>query len=197
MNEISDLINVLTKLPGFGKKNATRLSYFIMNNKNIGGEIARTIEKTIKNVKFCNVCGNYTTEDICEICKDTRRDNSIICVVEEAKDMLAIEETGSYRGLYHILMGAINPLDGKNPDKLKFKELEARLSSNNLTEVLIATNPTIDGDSTFLFLLGILSKYPIKVSRIATGIPAGGSLEYSDQTTLSKAIIGKVYVKNL
>ena len=111
--------------------------------------------------------------------------------------MLAIEETKVYKGLYHILMGAINPLEGKNPDRLKFRELEMRLNDTNLKEVLIATNPTVDGDSTYLFLVAMLSKYPIKISRIATGIPAGGSLEYSDQTTLSKAITGKVYVSNL
>ncbi|HPO48739.1 MAG TPA: recombination mediator RecR [Spirochaetota bacterium] len=195
MNEISDLINVLTKLPGFGRKNAARLSYFMMNNKNIANEISNTIQKTIEKVKFCSICGNYTTEDTCDICKDARRDRSIVCVVEEAKGMLAIEETGSYKGLYHILTGAINPLDGKNPDKLKITELQNRLEDKNIIEILIATNPTIDGDSTFLYLLGILSKYDIKISRIATGIPAGGSLEYSDRTTLSKAINGKIYIK--
>ncbi len=195
MNEISDLINVLTKLPGFGRKNAARLSYFMMNNKNIANEISNTIQKTIEKVKFCSICGNYTTEDTCDICKDARRDRSIVCVVEEAKDMLAIEETGSYKGLYHILTGAINPLDGKNPDKLKITELQNRLEDKNIIEILIATNPTIDGDSTFLYLLGILSKYDIKISRIATGIPAGGSLEYSDRTTLGKAINGKIYIK--
>ncbi|OHD11292.1 MAG: recombination protein RecR [Spirochaetes bacterium GWD1_27_9] len=194
MNEINDIITILTKLPGVGKKSAQRLSYFLLKNKHIALEISHIIEDVISNINFCSICGNFTTKDVCSICEDYSRDQSMLCVVEEPKDLLAIEETGCYKGLYHILMGSINPLDGVNPDKLKINELVERIKKGNFSEVLIATNPTIEGEATFLYLNNILSKFNIKRSRIATGIPMGGSLEYSDSLTLGKAISSKHYL---
>ena len=194
MIEIKDLVNALTKLPGIGKKSATRLSYFIIKNKQIGFELSKVINEVTSGIRFCNVCGNYTTNETCSICEDITRDNTILCIVEEPNDLAAIEETGFFKGQYHILMGNINPLEGRTPESLKINELVKRIEKSNYSEVLIATNPTIEGEATFLYLSNLLGKYNLKKSRIATGIPMGGSLEYSDTFTLGKALQSKLYI---
>jgi recombination protein RecR len=194
MLKISDLINVLSMLPGIGKKSASRVAYFLLKNKNTASEISRVIDETIKNVRSCSICGNYTTSDPCDLCSSAR-DDSILCIVEDPRDLQAIEETGYYKGRYHILMGSLNPLEGVNPDKLRIKELLQRIENSNFNEILIATNPTTEGEATFLYISNMLSGYEIKISRLATGIPMGGSLEYSDKLTLSKAIQSKRYLK--
>ncbi len=195
MNEIENLVGLLSRLPGIGKKSALRLTYFLLNNKDFSKSLVENIKKAIDNIFFCSRCGNYTSVDPCSICSSPERDKSILCIVEEQKDLLAIEETESYKGLYHILNGVINPLEDRGPESLRIKELIDRIENEKFEEVLIATNPTVDGEATFLYLKDILEKYNIKISRIATGIPMGGSLEYADKFTLGKAIQSKLYLK--
>ncbi|HOJ62832.1 MAG TPA: recombination mediator RecR [Spirochaetota bacterium] len=195
MNEIETLVNLLSRLPGIGKKNALRLSYFLINNKDYTKELVDGISLAISKISFCSICGNYTTVDPCNICTSEDRDRSILCIVEEPKDLIAIEETNSFNGLYHILNGVINPLEDKGPEKLRIKELCERIEKGNFNEVLIATNPTVEGEATFLYIKEILEKYNLKISRIAMGIPMGGSLEYADKFTLGKAIQSKFYLK--
>jgi len=193
MSSINSLTYILSKIPGIGAKSANRITYFLLKNKDISKEIATTIINTVENIFNCSICGNFTDINPCKICSDKSRDTAIICIVEEPNDLLAIENTGSFRGQYHILMGNINPLEGIGPEKLRIKELLLRIN-NEVKEVLIATNPTSEGETTFLYLSNILSTYELKISRIATGIPMGGSLEYSDKTTLGKAILSKHYL---
>lgn len=194
MIELNNLINLLSKLPGIGRKSASRIAYFLLQNKKIGLEISNTIKETITHIFSCSMCGNFTTTDPCALCRDPARDDSILCIIEDPKDLQAIEDTGYYKGRYHILMGSINPLDGVSPDKLRIKELINRIQNSSFSEILIATNPTTEGEATFLYLANILSKYGVKISRIATGIPMGGSLEYADKLTLSRAIQSKHYL---
>lgn len=194
MKEIEDLINLLSRLPGIGKKSALRLAYFLINNKDYSKDLIECIDLSIKSIFFCSICGNYTSIDPCEICTSESRDRSILCIVEEPKDLLAIEETNSFNGLYHILNGVLNPLEDRGPEKLRIKELIERLEKEKFHEVLIATNPTVEGEATFLYIKEILEKYNLKISRIATGIPMGGSLEYADKFTLGKAIKSKFYI---
>jgi len=195
MKEIENLVNLVSRLPGIGKKSALRLAYYLLNNRAFAKDLIKSIDSVIKNIFFCSKCGNYTSIDPCEICSSPDRDSTILCVVEEQKDLLAIEETGSYNGLYHILNGSINLLEDRGPEKLRIKELIKRVEEDNFKEILIATNPTVDGEATFLYLKDLLEEYNLKISRIATGIPMGGSLEYADKFTLSKAIQSKLYLK--
>ncbi len=190
---INELANSLSKLPGIGKKSAMRLAYFLLKNKDTAIEISNAIEHTINSIKNCKICGNFTFLDTCEICSSSHRDKSIICVVEEPKDLIAIEETSLYNGQYHILMGTINPLEGIGPDKLRIKELVNRLKNDQFDEIFIATNPTIEGETTFLYIESLIKNLPIKKSRMATGLPMGGLLEYTDKFTLGKAIQLKQY----
>lgn len=195
MKDIEILVSLLSRLPGIGKKSALRLVYFLLNNKEYSKMLAKNIEKTINNIFFCSKCGNYTSEDPCYICSSLDRDRKILCIVEEPKDLLAIEETGAYNGIYHILNGSINLLEDRGPEKLRIKELINRVETEKYEEILIATNPTVEGEATFLYLKELLEKYDIKLSRIATGIPMGGSLDYADKFTLGKAIQAKLYFK--
>ena len=194
MKDISSITALLSRLPGIGKKSATRLVYFLLKNKEIARDISKNIDFIVNNIIFCSICGNFTVQDPCNICTDPNRDKSIICIVEEPKDLLAIEETQVFKGQYHILSGNINPLEGIGPEKLKISELILRIEKNGFTEALIATNPTVEGEATFLYLNNLLASYKIKRSRIATGIPLGGNLEYSDKLTLGKAIQSKHYM---
>lgn len=195
MVDLSDLVNQFARLPGIGKKSAARITGYLLKNRRGGFELAQVINDVLENVANCSLCGNYTTIDPCPICADHTRDESIICVVEETGDVQAIEESGYFRGHYHILMGSINPLDGIGPDKLRIKELLQRLESGSYEEILIATNPTVEGEATFLYLQSILAEKSYKISRIATGIPMGGSLEYADRLTIRKALQSKLYTK--
>ncbi len=191
---LNELINVFSRLPGIGKKSAIRLSYFLIKNKKSALELSNVIKEVVDKVSTCSICGNFTTKDPCSICNADDRDLSILCIVEDSKDLQAIEDTGFYKGQYHILMGAINPLEGLTPERLRIKELLNRIEKGNFSEILIATNPTTEGEATFLYLVNMLSKYKLKISKLATGIPMGGSLEYTDKLTLSKAIQAKNYL---
>lgn len=195
MNEYNELIEVLSKIPGIGRKSATRISFFMLKNKSTALEIADKIKEILEKIKVCNICGDYTINVPCSICRSNNRDRTLLCVIEDSGDLQAIEETGLYHGLYHVLMGSINPLEGVHPENLRINELLKRIEENNFKEILIATNPTTDGEATFLFLTQLLNKYNLKISRLATGIPMGGSLEYSDKLTLIKALQSKYYLK--
>ena len=194
MFDLNNLINALSSLPGIGKKSASRISQFLLKNKQNAIEIANTIKITVETIFFCSICGNFTTTEPCDLCSAADRDDSMLCVIEDSRDLQAIEETGYYKGRYHILMGYINPLEGVGPEKLRIKELLKRIETSSFSEILIATNPTTEGEATFLYLTNILSRYNIKISRIATGIPMGGSIEYADKLTLGKAIQRKHYL---
>jgi len=194
MIELKELIDVFSKLPGIGKKSAGRISYYLLKNKENANELSRVIKETIDKVKFCSLCGNFTINDPCGICSSNERFGDTLCIVEDPKDLQAIEDTGCFKGKYHVLMGAINPMEGIGPEKLRIKELIKRVEKNKFSEILIATNPTIEGEATFLYLTNILTGYKLKLSRLATGIPMGGSLEYSDKLTLSKALQSKHYL---
>lgn len=193
MFEITDLSDILSKLPGIGKKSASRIAYFLIMNKNIASSITKTIDAVLSDIKNCSICGNFTINNPCNICSDSSRDTGIICIVEEPKDLQAIEETGFYKGQYHILMGNINPLEGQGPEKLRIKELSNRIDNEKIKELLIATNPTIEGETTFLYISNMFKDKDIKISKLATGLPMGGSLEYSDKLTLIKALQLKQY----
>lgn len=196
MYQIEDLIAILSRLPGLGKKTASKLAYFFVNNKEYSGDFIKVLSYIKDNIKFCSDCGCFIiNSDKCSICSSDSRNSKILCIVEEQKDMMAIEETGVFSGFYHILGGTINPLENRTPEKLRIKELLFRLNQKDFEEILVATNPTIEGDATFLYLQNLIKttfQY-IKISRIATGLPMGGVLEYADKHTLSKAIEQKQY----
>lgn len=186
---IANLVDQLSKLPGIGKKTAQRLAFFILDMDEADVfKLAESIEDAKKDVKLCSICANLTDTDPCIICRDEKRDKEIICVVESAKDILAMERSKDYRGFYHVLHGIISPMDNIGPGDLKIKELVNRLSDDIVKEVIIATNPTVEGEATALYLARLIKPLNIKVTRIAHGIPIGGDLQYFDEVTLSKAI---------
>jgi len=192
MDPITRLVEALTKLPGIGEKSASRLAFHILGSSD---EYARELAQAILDVKekilLCSVCMNITDQDPCRLCQDTDRSDEIICVVEEPNDLYAIEKTGSFNGKYHVLHGLISPLDGVGPDEIYVKELLARLKTRTVKEVLLATNPVVEGDTTALYLKEQIKPFGIKVTRIARGIPVGGDLEYTDGATLTDAIRGR------
>lgn len=194
MTSLDTLIKDLSRLPGIGPKSATRLAYYLLKsdpsyNRNLAGEIA-TIQERIKP---CSVCGNYTETDPCPICSDPNREQSIICVVEEPQDVLTLQASGAFDGLYHVLGGAISPLDGIGPEQLSFGKLMKRIKEGSFSEVIIATNPTEEGDTTALYLRHLLKDHPaITVTRLASGLPIGGDLEYADRVTVSRSLRGRV-----
>ncbi len=190
---LEKLVTELSKLPGIGRKSAQRLSlYFIKRSKSEVGELARTLIEVKEKVGECEVCFNITESSVCSICLSERRNRSIICVVEEPTDLMAIERSGEYKGLYHVIGGVISPLDGISPEDLHMKELFERL--NSVEEVIIATNPSIEGETTTLYLQSEMKKLNIKVSRIARGIPMGSALEHADQVTLVRAFEGRIEI---
>lgn len=194
MTSLDTLIKDLSRLPGIGPKSATRLAYYLLKsdpsyNRNLAEEIA-TIQERIKP---CSVCGNYTETDPCPICSDPNREQSIICVVEEPQDVLTLQASGAFDGLYHVLGGAISPLDGIGPEQLSFGKLMKRIKEGSFSEVIIATNPTEEGDTTALYLRHLLKDHPaIAVTRLASGLPIGGDLEYADRVTISRSLRGRV-----
>lgn len=191
-NVISRLIGELSRLPGIGRKTAERLAYYILKeDEQFAQNLARAILEVKRRVKFCSICGNMTEIDPCGICTDPRRSKKIVCVVEEPKDIWAIEKSGAYSGVYHVLMGALSPLDGIGPEKLRIKELLQRVQKDQVEEVIIATDPNIEGDATAIYLSKLLKPLNITVTRIASGLPVGGDLEYADAVTLSKALSGR------
>lgn len=191
-NTISKLVQQLEKLPGIGQKTAQRLAFYIINMKlEDAKSLAEAILSVKSNIKLCKVCCNFTESDICHICSDEKRDKSIICVVEEPQDVVAMEKVKEYKGLYHVLHGAISPLKGKYPEQLTIDVLLRRLSDPQIKEVIIATNPDVDGEATASYLARLIKPMGVKVTRIARGIPVGGDIEYADEVTILKAIEGR------
>ena len=189
---ISRLIDELAKMPGIGPKSAQRLAFYILK---IPLEEASSLSEAIKDVKEkvrrCSRCFNLTEEDLCIICRDQNRDASLVCVVEEANDVLALEKVSEYHGTYHVLGGALSPLDGIGPDDLHVEELLARIQGE-VKEVILATNPNVEGEATALYLMKLIRPLNIKITRVARGLPVGGDLEYADQATLSRALEDRV-----
>ena len=186
---IANLIEQLSKLPGIGRKTAQRLSFYILEMDPLEAEkLAVAITDAKEKVHYCSVCCNLTDGDPCHICRDDRRDRSIICVVEGAKDIVAMEKTREYRGLYHVLHGTISPMENIGPNEIKIRELLNRLSGDEVKEVILAINPTVEGEATALYIAKLLKPLNIKTTRIAHGIPVGGDLEYFDEITLSRAL---------
>jgi recombination protein RecR len=189
---IENLITELTKLPGIGRKTAQRLAFFILA---MSEEAAKGISKAINEVKekarFCNECFNITETEVCSICRSSSRDRSKLCVVEEPSNILVIERSKSFNGLYHVLLGALSPIDGFTPDRLKINELIKRVGRNEIKEIIIATNPNTKGEMTAQYIREMLKPFNIKVTRIAYGLPIGGDIEFADEVTLSKALEGR------
>jgi recombination protein RecR len=191
-NSIDKLIEEFSKLPGIGQKSAQRLAFYVLKiKKEEAKKLAQAILGVKEKVAYCSVCFNLTEDDPCRICKDKKRDSSAICVVEEANDVVAVEKTNQYKGLYHVLGGVLSPLDGIGPDELRIKELMSRLKKG-VKEVILATNPSAEGEATAVYLSKLIKPMGIKVTRIARGLPAGGDLEYADMATLSRALEGRV-----
>lgn len=189
---IGRLVNQLSKLPGVGQKTAQRLAYYIISlPEEQVRELATAIFNGKKQVHFCPICGNYTDKDPCALCSDTARDPSILCVVRDPRDVAAMERMRDYRGLYHVLHGVISPMDGVGPDDIRIRELLARLASGQVKEVVLATNPDIEGEATASYIARLIKPMGIRVTRIAHGVPVGGDLEYTDEVTLSKAFEGR------
>ena len=189
---VENLINELTRLPGIGRKTAQRLSFFIMGIPE--GEalaIANAIIEIKKKARFCKQCFNITEEEICSICRDPQRNKNTICVVEEPSNLIVIENTKIYNGLYHVLLGALSPIDGITPERLKAAELVERVKQGGISEVIIATNPNTKGETTAQYLSQVLKPLGIKITRIAYGLPIGGDIEFADEVTLSKSIEGR------
>jgi recombination protein RecR len=194
---VTRLIEEFHKLPGVGPKSAQRLTYYLLR---MPAAEARALAQAILEVKeritFCSVCQNVTDTNPCRICASDRRDRAVICVVEEPLDILALERSGSYRGLYHVLHGAISPMDGIGPEELKIDELLARLRSDEVTEVILATNPNLEGEATAMYLTRLLRPLGRRLTRLARGLPVGGDLEYADDVTLSRALEGRHEVED-
>ncbi len=189
---IDDLIEALTKLPGIGKKTATRLAFHILRSSSYEAErLAKAILNVKEKIHLCSTCFNLTDEDPCRICQDEKRNREILCVVEGPNDLMAIENTGTFQGRYHVLHGTLSPLEGIGPEDIKIKELMERIQQEGITEVILATNPTVEGGATALYLIEQIKPLGIKVTRIAYGIPMGGEIEYVDGMTLSKALEGR------
>ena len=189
---IERLIQELSRLPGIGRKTAGRLAFYILRiPKSEAQELARGIIDVKEKIQLCSVCFNLTDKDPCGICSDFRRNNEVICVVEEPNDLMAIEGTGNFNGKYHVLHGTLSPLDGIGPEDIKAKELLERLEAGKVKEVIMATNPNVEGGATALYLTKLIKPLGVKVTRIAYGIPMGGDIEYTDGVTLAKALEGR------
>lgn len=186
---LTKLIEQFASLPGIGRKTAQRLAFYILTlNQSQAKEFADAILDAHEKIKYCSVCKNYTDQEICDICGDDTRDKTTVCVVEDAKDVAAFERTREYRGLYHVLGGLISPMDGIGPDQIFIKELLRRVQEGVIQEVIMATNPTVEGEATAMYIGKLLKPFGVKVSRLAYGIPVGSDLEYADEVTLYKAL---------
>ena len=192
VTSLNRLIEWFARLPGIGKKTAARLAFYVLNlPQKEALDFAQVIIDAKEKVHTCKVCQNLTDGEVCEVCADPKRDRAVVCVVEDPKDVLAFERTGEYRGLYHVLHGALSPLDNINPEDLKIKELFSRLGSGEIKEVIMATNPTVEGEATAGYISRFVKPMGIKITRLAYGIPVGGDLEYTDEITLSRALEGR------
>jgi recombination protein RecR len=192
---IEQLAEQFSQLPGIGRKTAHRLALYVLKmSREEVDSLAKALIDVKNKVRYCSICSNITESDPCAICSNTKRDRSYICVVEEPHDVLAIEKTNEFRGLYHVLGGALSPLDGIGPDDLRIKELIQRLSNTPIEEVILALNPNVEGEATTLYLSKLLKPLDIKVTRIARGLPVGSNLEFADEATLSRALEGRIAV---
>ena len=189
---VQDLIDELGRLPGVGPKSAQRIAFHILQaDPHDVRRLADVLVEVKAKVTFCSVCGNVAEDEQCRICRDARRDLTVICVVEESKDVVAIERTREFRGRYHVLGGAISPIEGIGPDDLRIRELMGRLADGQVTEVILATDPNLEGEATATYLTRLLSPMGLRVTRLASGLPVGGDLEYADEVTLGRAFEGR------
>jgi recombination protein RecR len=194
---VQELIDELGRLPGIGPKSAQRIAFHILQTQSFDvSKLANVLLEVRDKVRFCDICGNVSEQQTCSICRDPRRNAASICVVEEAKDVIAIERTREFRGLYHVLGGAISPIDGIGPDDLSIRQLMQRLADNTVQEVIIATDPNLEGEATATYLSRLLATLEIRVTRLASGLPVGGDLEYADEVTLGRAFEGRRVVTN-
>lgn len=194
---VQDLIDELGRLPGIGPKSAQRIAFHILQTETFDVTHLAEVLMTVKEkVRFCDICGNVTEQETCSICRDPRRSPATICVVEEAKDVVAVERTREFKGLYHVLGGAISPIDGIGPDDLRIRQLMQRLADGIVTEVIIATDPNLEGEATATYLSRMLMHLDLRVTRLASGLPVGGDLEYADEVTLGRAFEGRRLVDN-
>lgn len=189
---VQDLIDELGRLPGVGPKSAQRIAFHLLQADRVDVErLVSALQEVKDKVRFCSTCGNVAQDEQCRICADPRRDGHAICVVEEPKDVVAIERTREFRGRYHVLGGAISPIEGVGPDDLRFAELMTRLSDGEVTEIIIATDPNLEGEATAAYLARVLKPMGLRVTRLASGLPVGGDLEYADEVTLGRAFEGR------
>lgn len=192
MNAIEELATLLARLPGIGRKSALRVTYHLLkSDKAFAAALAERIATLKDSISFCSVCGSYTETEPCPVCSAPDRDRNLVCAVEQPQDVLTIEASREYRGLYHVLGGLLSPLDGIGPDKLRIGSLVERIRKGGIGEVVVATNPTVEGDTTALYLKKILEREGVAVTRLATGIPVGGDLEYADRLTLARSFRGR------
>ncbi|CAB4719489.1 MAG: recombination protein RecR [Actinobacteria bacterium] len=189
---VQDLIDELGRLPGVGPKSAQRIAFHILQADPVDvRRLVDVLREVKERVRFCITCGNVAEEEQCRICRDPRRDHTVICVVEESKDVVAIEKTREFRGRYHVLGGAISPIEGIGPDNLRIKELMVRLADSDVTEIILATDPNLEGEATATYLARMLKPLGLRVTRLASGLPVGGDLEYADEVTLGRAFEGR------
>ena len=189
---LENLVEQFEKMPGIGHKTAQRLAYYVLNlSKTQADQLANAVLDAHSKIHYCKKCCNLTDKELCPICENPSRDNSVICVVETPRDATAVENTHEYKGVYHVLHGAISPLNDVGPDNLTIKQLVARLSDDTVKEVIMATNPTVEGDATALYISKLLKPMGVKVTRLAYGIPVGGDLEYADELTLGRSIVNR------
>ena len=194
---IQDLIDALGRLPGIGPKSAQRIAFHLIQSERADVDrLVEVLRNVREKVKFCETCGNVSEDVECKICRDPRRDSGVICVVEESKDVIAIERTREFRGRYHVLGGAISPIDGVGPEQLRIRELLARLTDTQVTEVIIATDPNLEGEATATYLARMIKPLGVSISRLASGLPVGGDLEYADEVTLGRAFEGRRTVES-
>jgi recombination protein RecR len=189
---VSKLVAQLARLPGIGKKSAERLTFHLLRvNKTEALALADAIREVRENVRYCQICFNLTEANVCEVCRDTRRDHSTVCVVEQPRDLIALEQTGTYHGVYHVLLGRVSPLDGIGPEQLTIEPLLERIQGGSVAEVIMATNPTVEGDGTALYISNRLTEASVKVTRLARGITTGSVLEFANKEILADALAGR------
>lgn len=192
---VQDLIDEFGRLPGIGPKSAQRIAFHILQTETFDvSKLAELLTVVREKVKFCEICGNISEQNLCSVCRDPRRNPALICVVEEPKDVVAIERTREFRGFYHVLGGAISPIDGVGPDDLNIRRLMQRLADGTVTEVILATDPNLEGEATATYLSRLLVPMGIRITRLASGLPVGGDLEYADEVTLGRAFEGRTVV---
>ena len=192
---LRELIEEFNKLPGIGNKTAQRLAFYVMNlPEEKSAKLANAIINAKKNIRYCSVCQHLSESEVCNICSNTARDHSIICVMESPRDIMQMERTNEYKGVYHVLHGAISPMDNITPDDIKIKELVARVAEGGIKEVIMATNPNLEGEATSMYISKLLKPFGVKVTKIAHGVPVGGELEFADEVTLGKALNWRVEI---